>query len=110
MRKYELHLSPQVERDLTEIIFYMQELGTYTSNISKFLDRIYSALEFLQTTPLLGQSLETKIDAPTGIRFYIVEHHVIFYEVVDDVIEVTRIISERKDYLRTLGLKEEDNR
>lgn len=109
MKNYKLHLSPQVERDLSELVFYMQELGTYIANVSKFLNRIYTAFEFLQTTPLLGQSLETKIDAPTGMRFYIVDHHIIFYEIVDDIIEVTRVISEKKDYIRILGLKERDN-
>lgn len=109
MKNYKLHLSPQIERDLSEIVFYMQELSTYESNISKFLDRIYSAFEFLQATPLLGQSLENKIDAPTGMRFYIVSQHVIFYEIVGDVIEITRIISEKKDYIRILDLKEPGN-
>ena len=109
MKNYKLHLSPQVERDLSEIVFYMQELGTYASNISKFLDRIYLAIDSLQTTPLLSQSLKTKIDVPTDIGFYIVEHHILFYDIVDDVIEVTRVISEKKDYIRVLGLKEGDN-
>lgn len=103
MKNYKLNLSPQVERDLSEIVFYQQELGTHVSNIRKFLDKIYTAFEFLQTTPLLGQSLESKIDAPTNMRFYLVDRHIIFYEIIDDVIEVTRVISEKKDYIHILG-------
>lgn len=100
MKKYKLHLSPQVERDLSDIIFYMQQLGAYESTVLSFLDKVYSAL---QATPLLGHSLESKIAAPTNIRFYLVEQHIIFYEIADDVIEVTRILPEKKDYLRILG-------
>lgn len=103
MKKYKLQLSPQIERDLSDIIFYMQQLGTYESTVQSFLDKVYSAFEFLQATPLLGQSLESKIAAPTNMRFYLVEQHIIFYEIVDDVIEATRVLPEKKDYLRILG-------
>lgn len=103
MKKYKLHLSPQIERDLSEIIFYMQQLGVYESTVLSFLDKVYSAFEFLQSTPLLDRSLESKIAAQTNIRFYLVEQHIIFYEIIDDVIEVTRVLPEKKDYLRILG-------
>jgi len=46
-------------------VFYIQEFGTYVSDSTKFLDRIYLAFDFLQITPLLGQSLKIKIDVPT---------------------------------------------
>jgi len=109
MKNYKLHLSLQIERDLSEIIFYMQKLGTYESNISTFLDGIYAAFEFLQATPLMEQSLDSRVDVPTGMRFYVISQHIIFYEIVGDVIEVPRIIPEKKDYIRILGLKEPDN-
>lgn len=103
MKKYKLHLSPQIERDLSDIIFYMQQLGAYESTVQSFLDKFHTAFEFLQATPLLDQSLESKIATPTNILFYLVEQHIIFYEIADDVIEVTRILPEKKDYLRILG-------
>ncbi|MGM0338343.1 hypothetical protein IGK47_001419 [Enterococcus sp. AZ007] len=47
MKNYKLYLSPQIERDLSEIVFYIRELGPYEANISKFFDGIYAAFEFL---------------------------------------------------------------
>lgn len=103
MKKYKLHLSHQIERDLSDIIFYIQQLGAYDSTVLSFLDKVYSAFKFLQSTPLLDRSLESKIAVQTNMRFYLIEQHIIFYEIADDVIEVTRVLSEKKDYLRILG-------
>ena len=103
MKNYSLNISPQIENDLSEIVFYMKEIGSYETTVADFLDKIYTAFEFLKVTTLLGQTLTAKIDAPTNMRFYIVEQYIIFYEIVDEIIEITRIIPTKKDYIRILG-------
>lgn len=103
MKNYRLLIAPTVERDLSDILFYMKSLGTYEPNIQNFLESIYNVFELIQTTPLIGTSLETKVDIPTNIRFFVVEKYIIFYELVDRTIKIYRIISEKQDYIASLG-------
>lgn len=106
MARYELRVSSQVERDLREIKFYMKNLGMYESTIEGFFSNVYKTLELIAITPMIGTSLSTKVTVSTNIRFFVVKGYLIFYEISGREVNVYRIISERKDYIRILKLGE----
>ncbi|GFK23743.1 hypothetical protein TEHAB4_16580 [Tetragenococcus halophilus] len=49
-------------------------------------------MEQLQYYPLSGSALENKTEIPTKIRYLVVEDYLIFYEPLDEVINVYRIL------------------
>ena len=101
---YKIKISRQVERDLDDIELYMRGWGTYQENIDKFINYTYDRIESLATHPFLGESLSEKTVVPTSIRYLIVDDHLIFYDVIESEVRVYRIISQRRDYVRILGL------
>lgn len=102
--QYKVLISPQVERDLNEIEWYMAGLGTYQSTIDKFIEHVYTLIEQLQIHPRSGTRLEKKTIVPTRIRFLVVEEYLIFYEINHDTVDIYRILSQKQDYVRILDL------
>ncbi|MEI4283436.1 type II toxin-antitoxin system RelE/ParE family toxin [Tetragenococcus halophilus] len=56
------------------------------------LDHLFNRVEQLQYYPLSGSALENKTEIPTKIRYLVVEDYLIFYEPLDEVINVYRIL------------------
>lgn len=69
-----------------------------------FLDYLFTGMEQLQYYPLSGSALENKTEIPTKIRYLVVENYLIFYEPLDEGINVYRILSTKQDYIKILKL------
>lgn len=102
--RYKINISQQVVRDLDEIELYMLRFGTYEKTVVAFFEGIYEKIDELQEFPYVGRSLSDKTEVPNQLRYLIVDEHLIFYEVINDIVNVYRIISQRTDYIRILGL------
>lgn len=102
--RYQIKVSQQFVRDLDEIELYMIGLGMYEKNVVAFFEDSYEKIEELQEFPYIGRPLSDKTEIPNQLRYLIVDEYLIFYEVINDIINVYRIISQRTDYIRILGL------
>lgn len=69
----------------------------------KWSEAVYHAAMMLGGSPCLGARLSGKFDVETDLHFLIVSKHLLFYRVVDgELIEVTRVLDGRQDYLSIL--------
>ncbi len=63
---------------------------------------IVGAVSQLSGNPYMGTPLNSRYDLETDLRFLVVAKRLIFYRVVGDHIEVTRVLDGRQDYLAIL--------
>ena len=60
----------------------------------RFLDRVYQTSLLLVENPAIGR---TRSDIADGVRSFVCERHVIFYEIVDDGVVVLRVWHSARD-------------
>lgn len=71
----------------------------------KLRARLLNSISLLKDNPLMGMTLESKLDGTESkIRFLIVSKQIVFYEVNSEekVIEIIRVLDSRTDYLSIL--------
>jgi toxin ParE1/3/4 len=97
-RKPRLIIAPRARRDLRSIRVYgLKQWGE--AQADAYHAALTTGFERLQDHPQIGRVRE---DLGAGVRAWPVEHHVLYYRVMDDVIEVVRILHERADPARHL--------
>jgi toxin ParE1/3/4 len=93
-----VRLTPRATRDLDDILVYTElmwgpdQADDYDSSINQAFDR-------LRAHPYVGPNHD---DRSLALRKLEVEHHIIYYRVQVDEIEVVRILHERADPTRHL--------
>jgi toxin ParE1/3/4 len=86
------------ETDLVEIWLYTAQEWSY-SQADIYLDELVSGIGNLASHPELGYSRD---DIRKEYRSINVNHHIVFYKIVDAEIHVTRILHESVDVPRHL--------
>jgi plasmid stabilization system protein ParE len=99
--QYELVLLAPAERELEEIARVHLELAGLHS-ARKITDRIYSALENLETFPKMGVICKDKQLAAEGYRMLICGNYLCFYRQISKYIFVYHIVDGRTDYPKLL--------
>jgi toxin ParE1/3/4 len=95
-RKLPLTLAPDARTDFSDILLYSaQQWGTRQRNT--YRAELLRGFAAIRDHPQLGTTRE---DLGPGIRSRLVEHHLVYYRVLDDLIEVVRILHERMDASR----------
>lgn len=56
----------------------------------------------LKASPFIGTPLNSKINVITPYRYLVSGNYLIFYIVKDEMIEISRIIYGRRDYIKIL--------
>lgn len=79
--------------DLEEIWLYTKEKWS-PEQAERYYDLIFDEIHFICQKPDAGKSME---HVRNGYRGSKVKSHLIFYRVVDDTVEVIRILHERMD-------------
>ena len=93
-----LDIRPRANRDLADIADRIAD-----DNIDaaiRFLNAARESLEFLTTTPGAGPVFPTRNPLLDGLRKWSVDGHrtyLIFYRVIDDAIQVLRVIHGARD-------------
>jgi toxin ParE1/3/4 len=95
-KKYQIEYLPVAMRDLTEIVEYIQLDSP--QNASSFLDRIDESISKLEDFPYLGAIPKDVRLQRLGYRMLIVENYLVFYVVIDDIVEIRRIIYGGRKY------------
>jgi toxin ParE1/3/4 len=93
-----LSITPKAESDLAGIWLYTcEEWGAEQAD--KYLDQLEAGMKQLLSHPLLGADYTHVL---TGYRRLQVEHHAVFYQVLEPEVLVVRVLHEDMDTPRRL--------
>jgi len=67
---------------------------------NRYYDLIFEEINYICTQPLSGKSID---DVRKGYRVSKVKSHLIFYKVVNEVVQVIRILHQRMDFENRLS-------
>lgn len=101
-KRYRIVYLPIAEEDLIDIFDYIKEDNP--SAASDFVERIDGTITKLETFPLLGSIPKDNRLRRTGYRILVVENYLVFYVVVDEIVEIRRIIHGSRKYSFLLSI------
>jgi toxin ParE1/3/4 len=91
-----LEVSPEAERDLEDIAFYIAEQSSSLDRSRSFLQLIQRTCKLLATQPEMGQ---LRPEFATGnYRSFTVGNYVIYFRPIDDGIRIARILHGSRDH------------
>ena len=97
-----LHLSPEVQEDLSEIKAYIAEdLENPQAALSTVM-KITKTIRMLQDHALIGTPLSAVADVNSDYRYLVSGSYMVFYRVAGKDVFVDRVLYGRRDYLRIL--------
>ena len=97
---YKVHLSPQAETDIEDILHYTyQAYGEEQEG--KYYNILCDALDLIESNPFAGHK---RPDLSDKHRSLTAGQHVIVYQVIKQEIFVSRILHSRMDFPRRLPL------
>lgn len=95
-KNYNLVYLPLAEDDLMEIIDYVRL--DEPSNALSLLSRFDDAISKLSFFPFMGSVPKDLNLAHMDYRFLVVESFLVFYVVLDETVEIRRVLSGRRKY------------
>ena len=95
-KKYIIEYLPIAEKDLTEIIEYV-ELDSPQSALN-LLDEIDNMISKLEEFPYIGKMPKDARLQYLNYRILIVSSYLVFYVVKDNIVEIRRIIHGKRKY------------
>ncbi len=95
-KKYRIEYLPIAQKDLTEIIEYIQNDNPGTA--LNLLDQIDETVSKLEDLPLMGQVPKDRRLEYLGYRMLIIGNYLIFYVVKDNYVEIRRILHGKRKY------------
>lgn len=94
---------PDAIHDLQRSCDYIKHNLGNPSAAAALRMKVLRSISLLKETPLMGMALRSKFEnLETDIRFLIVNHQLIFYEINGQTIFILRILDGRTDYLTQL--------
>ena len=100
--KYKLELLTPAQRELEEIaLVHMKLVGVESAR--KITDRIYGALDHLQSHPNMGVACMDKMLRSEGYRMLICGHYMCIYRLLGETVFVYHIVDSRANYTRLLA-------
>ena len=94
---------PAAITDLERTCDYLRQTLKNPGAANTLSARVLRSVSLLRENPFMGAPLSAKYDElQTGVRYLIVSKQLVFYEVLEDRIEILRILDGRTDYLAQL--------
>ena len=100
MEVYKIRIYPSAQRDLQEIVDYLNTLSADTA--LRYYDLIVSEISSLSSMPLHFPHPRDLSLAAKGYRYLTVKNYLVFYIVSGDTVQIHRILYARRDYSRLL--------
>ena len=100
MEAYKIRIFPSAQRDLTEIVEYLNTLSPAAAQ--KYYDLIVSEIASLSSMPMRYPHPRDLALAAKGYRYMSVRNYLVFYIVSGDTVQIHRILYARRDYTRLL--------
>lgn len=95
-KKYRIEYLPVAQKDLTEIIEYIQKDNP--SAALAFLDEIDETISKLENFPFMGQVPKDRHLEYLGYRTLIIGSYLVFYVVKEDCAEIRRVLHGKRKY------------
>ena len=100
MEAYKIKIFPSAQRDLQEIVEYLNTLSREAA--LRTYDRIVSEISSLSTMPLRYPRPRDLPLAAKGYRYLGVGNYLVFFIVTGDTVQIHRILYAKRDYSRLL--------
>lgn len=96
MERYKVKIYPSAQRDLRDIVDYLNTLSP--SAALRYYDKLTQEIASLSTMPERCPRPRNLALAAKGYRYLIVENYLIFYVVSGGTVQIRRILYGRRDY------------
>ena len=97
-KKYNIRYLHITKRDITEIIDYIAfDLKVINVAIT-MLNTIESSILTLRQNPYRGAILKSERKHNPPYRMLVIKNYIVFYIILDDTVEIQRVIYNRKDF------------
>lgn len=100
--KHKIYYSVESRRDLNEIWDYIASELQNASAAERVVTGILDAVQQLADFAELGAPLSSIADVEDGFRFLVVGNYLTFYRIENGGVYIDRILYGRRDYLRIL--------
>ena len=100
MEAYKVVIFPSAQRDLQEIVEYLNTLSKDAA--LRYYDQIVSEIASLPSMPLRYPHPRDLPLAAKGYRYMNVRNYLVFYIISGDTVQIHRILYARRDYSRLL--------
>lgn len=103
-----LKVNHEAINDIAEIKKYIRDEYCNPAAANRLADKITQRYKMLKTNPYMGASLNAVSDIESDYRYLVCGKYVIFYLVLPEYVEVSRIIYGKRDYTKILFNTTED--
>ena len=97
-----LKVNHEAINDIAEIKKYIRDEYRNPTAANRIADKIVKKYKMLKTSPYIGAPLNAISSIESDYRYLVCGNYIIFYKVLPDFVEVSRIIDGRRDYARVL--------
>ncbi len=97
-----LKVNQEAINDIAEINKYIREECCNPAAANRIADKITGKYKLLKTSPYIGAALNAVADIESDYRYLVCGSYIIFYRVLPDYVEVSRIIYGRRDYAKII--------
>ena len=105
----EIRLSPSALADLTELKDYIAVESGSESLAKKTVEEILKRIRMLSAFPEIGTPLASVMEFDTPYRFLVCKNYHVFYRMDGDVVQIVRILHNRRNYMQILfGMSSDD--
>ncbi len=102
VKQYRLQYLPLFWADLEEAVFYIRDVLRNPVAAERLLERVEEAILEYVKAPTMAQVYKTTRTRPQPYYWFSVGNYMVFYVVVDDVMEVRRLIYGARDLTKML--------
>lgn len=95
-------LSYEAKNDLKEIKNYISDDLDNEIAANNTISKIIKGIRRLEAQPLMGTPLSSVIEFDTNYRFLVCGNYMVFYQVENHTVFVTRILYGKRDYIKIL--------
>jgi len=96
MPKHQINITEAAERDLTEIADFIA--NDNPSAVLKLVEKIEHSILQLEDFPLIGVVPNNRRLTRQGYRILIVDSYLVFYVMLNNEIEIRRVISGKRNF------------
>jgi len=101
-RQYRLQYLPLFWGDLERAVFYVRDVLKNPAAAERLLDRTEEAILEHAKAPTIAKVYKTTRNRPLPYHWFAVGNYMVFYVVMDDVMEVRRFIYGARDLTKML--------
>ena len=97
MDKHRVEYLPIAVADLDDIFIFVADNSPQAA--MELIDRIDASIAGLESFPEMGLIAKPPRLARKGYRVLIVDDYLVFYVLLDDIVEIRRIVSGKRNYV-----------